>query len=206
MKEFSFKTPHSAVYIARYEKEESLQLLESYRTGPEPKRFFRGKSPSYLLQQAIKLDFLEKLEVQSLLEYTSQGKPQLKDGRFISISHSGNYIGVALSDSVPVGLDVQLYSDKPEKLLDKFAASNEREKMAILRKNTLPVYLWSAKEAVYKAAGIPGLSFKRDIQVVFKNRLPAEALVIKENTKKHYNLIAGKIDDLFIVLAEETRP
>ncbi len=202
MKEFSFKTRHSEIFIARYDKNEPPLLLKQYESDPVFSRFFEGKSLKYLLQQALKVDLLKKLDLLEPLHYLPSGKPVLNDGRFISVSHSADDVAVMISSDVAVGIDIQLYSEKPRKLLDKFASEAEKKKLEVLLKNNLPVYLWSAKEAVYKAAGIPGLSFKNDIRVIFKDRLPYEASVYVKGEVHNFRLIAGKIEDLFMVSAE----
>ncbi len=203
MKEFSFRTPDTDIYLAKYSPEECEELLEKYKADKDLEEFFRGKSKKHLYQQALKIDMLNKKGLLEKLVYLPDGKPLLKDGSYISISHSGDYIGIAHSKSVPVGLDIQLYSDKPEKILNKFASGDEISLLETLVKKNLPIYLWCAKEAVYKAAGIKGLSFKNQIKVSFKSRLPHEALALTNNSQKKYRLLAGKIEDLFLVLAEE---
>ncbi|QRP46835.1 4'-phosphopantetheinyl transferase superfamily protein [Amycolatopsis sp. FDAARGOS 1241] len=75
----------------------------------------------------------------------------------LSISHSGNLVGVAATDGVPVGLDVETSSRKADRSLIEYALSPaEQAAVAELPEADRPaaffVY-WTRKEAVMKATG-----------------------------------------------------
>ena len=48
----------------------------------------------------------------SNLIYSDLGKPYLKDGKHISISHSHDFTGIIISDSQEVGIDIEKQSEK----------------------------------------------------------------------------------------------
>ena len=59
------------------------------------------------------------------LAYEESGKPYLVDGPYISISHSRDWVCVALHDSRPIGIDLECFSDRMLALAQRFM--NEEE-------------------------------------------------------------------------------
>lgn len=97
------------------------------------------------------------------LYYDNKGKPLLKSGIHISISHTKKYAGVALSDS-ELGLDIEQHRSKIRRIAHKFVNPNDKVPTESLSNLTT---LWCAKEATYKALSVPGVSFRSDIAVSF---------------------------------------
>jgi len=99
------------------------------------------------------------------LYYDSDGKPHLKDGNNISITHSYGFSAIIIS-SGNVGIDMELRREKVIKIADKFL---DRE-FKYLNRNAanyvnMLIVLWGIKEAVYKMLSENGLSFKDHIYV-----------------------------------------
>ena len=57
--------------------------------------------------------------------YDAFGKPHLKDGKFISITHSFTFTGIILSDNLPVGIDIEKQREKILKIAHKFTSLEE---------------------------------------------------------------------------------
>lgn len=100
------------------------------------------------------------------LYYDDQGKPHLKDGTHISITHSHEFTAVILSKNKEVGIDIELQRDKILRIASKFTPIEEYRTLAnsdaVIRKLTI---VWGAKESLYKIYGTPGLSFLNHIYV-----------------------------------------
>lgn len=99
------------------------------------------------------------------LLYDVTGKPHLRDGKFISISHSHQLAVVLVSDQV-VGVDVELIREKVAKIGPKFCAT-ELQFLApdlTIDAERLTV-IWGAKEAVFKIVNREGISFKDHVFV-----------------------------------------
>ena len=79
-----------------------------------------------------------------VIEYKPTGKPILSKG-FISISHSHSYIIVAFSKTEPIGIDIELISEKINKVKSKFL--HPKDRYVNLKELT---QLWTIKEAFYK--------------------------------------------------------
>ena len=100
------------------------------------------------------------------LYYDNLGKPHLKDGKHISITHSFNFSGIIISDGTHVGIDIEKQRDKITKLANKFTPIEEYRTLAnheaLVRKLTI---VWGAKESLYKIYEVEGLSFIKDINI-----------------------------------------
>ncbi|WP_396602872.1 4'-phosphopantetheinyl transferase family protein [Algibacter sp. R77976] len=124
------------------------------------------------------------------LFYDDNGKPHLKDGKQISITHSFNFSAVIVSDLI-VGIDIEKQRDKinviAHKFIDyEFEYLNEETKDYI---NKLTV-IWCVKESLYKLFCTPGLSFKQHCLVIPFSIGDSETLAwIDYKDKKHsYNI------------------
>lgn len=98
------------------------------------------------------------------LYYDEFGKPHLKDGKHISITHSHEFSAIILSDET-VGIDMELQRDKIIKIADKFCDSEFQyliDNEEYIRKLTV---IWGAKEAIFKIRNEKGISFKNHIKV-----------------------------------------
>ncbi|SDG41548.1 4'-phosphopantetheinyl transferase family protein [Psychroflexus sediminis] len=99
------------------------------------------------------------------LSYDEKGKPHLKDGRHISITHSYEFTAVIVSDK-KVGIDIEKQRDKIKLIAPKFTPIEEYKALGtgedLVRKLTI---VWGAKESLYKLYGKKGLLFLHDIFV-----------------------------------------
>jgi hypothetical protein len=101
------------------------------------------------------------------LYYDADGKPHLKDGKNISITHSYSFSAIIVSDR-NIGIDMELQREKVITIADKFI----EPEFAYLDPLHLEDYMrkliviWGVKEAVYKMISRAGLSFKQHIEVL----------------------------------------
>ncbi|WP_121665856.1 4'-phosphopantetheinyl transferase family protein [Mesonia aquimarina] len=99
------------------------------------------------------------------LYYDDFGKPHLKDGKFISITHSFEFTGIIVSED-PIGIDIEKQREKILKIAHKFTPLEEYHTLAnedaLIRKLTI---VWGAKEGIYKLLSVPGLLFLHHINV-----------------------------------------
>lgn len=99
------------------------------------------------------------------LVYDASGKPHLRDGKYISISHSHHLAVVLVSDQA-VGIDVELIREKVAKIGPKFCASELPFLASDLTTETERLtVIWGAKEAVFKIVNREGISFKDHVFV-----------------------------------------
>jgi len=97
------------------------------------------------------------------LFYTNDGKPHLKDGKRISITHSFAFSAVIISDQV-VGIDIEKNRDKIVKIAPKFIESelNFIDKSNLVEHLTI---IWGAKESLFKIHPDGGLLFKKHLTI-----------------------------------------
>ena len=100
------------------------------------------------------------------LVYDSFGKPHLKDGKHISITHSYNFSAVVVS-SKEVGVDIEKQREKITKIATKFigfeASYLKENDSKLIQKLTR---IWCVKESLYKLYATPGMVFKKHFLVV----------------------------------------
>lgn len=84
-------------------------------------------------------------------------RPVLPQG-YLSLSHGGNWAVAAYNPLLPVGIDVEAPRAQLERVIARVASEREVAKLD-------HATVWGAKEAVYKAAGIKGLDWKKELDV-----------------------------------------
>ena len=147
---------------------ESLAELSAEVTlNPKNQQRFHGMK-SELHQRAF-LSVRKLLQLKGYtdfdLEYDQFGKPHLKDGKHISISHSHEYATIIISDEI-TGIDIELQRDKIIRIADKFVEPEweflDKENQEHIRKLTV---IWGVKESIFKIRNEAGISFKDHIHV-----------------------------------------
>jgi phosphopantetheinyl transferase len=98
-----------------------------------------------------------------IIEYGNNGEP-LMNGFYVSFSHSGEMIAVAISEQNPVGIDIERIQDKIVALRSKFVSENELTLEEIKNREAI-TRIWTAKEAVYKLFSGATPDFKAQIFV-----------------------------------------
>jgi len=100
------------------------------------------------------------------LFYDANGKPHLKDGKYISITHSFTFSGVIVSDS-EVGIDIEKQREKIGIIAKKFVDFEfdylSKSDDDYIRKLTV---IWGIKESLYKLFATPGMLFREHFLVI----------------------------------------
>ena len=140
------------------------------------------------------------LSVRSLLElfgyedidlsYDENGKPYLKDGKQISITHSFHFSAIIISDAI-IGIDIEKQRNKISIIAHKFVdyEFNYLDENSSDYINKLTV-IWCVKESLYKLFATPGLSFKQHCLVIpiSDNDTETVAWIDYEDRKYRYNI------------------
>ncbi len=123
------------------------------------------------------------------LYYDDKGKPHLKDGKHISITHSFTFSGVIISEH-EVGIDIEMQRDKiaiiAKKFVDyEFQYVSETDKDYI-KKLTV---IWGIKESLYKLFATPGMLFREHFIVIpfMLEDKETVAWIDYQNKKYRYN-------------------
>jgi phosphopantetheinyl transferase len=128
-----------------------------------------------------------------LIRIADTRKPYLPNEQYhFSISHCGDYAAAIVSSDQRVGVDIEITSEKAEKIKDKFLTQNEQLIFSLTPREPpgigshLTTLLWSAKESVYKWFGDGGVDFRKHIQLegIHEN----DEMIIGHFTKTHQQL------------------
>lgn len=162
-------TPNSLTTVKIWKITESFDaLIENMYLNPSSlERVLRMKSNmhqrGFLSVRHLLAEFGYK---DSDLFYDAYGKPHLKDGKQISITHSFHFSSVIISN-VPVGVDIEKQRDKITVIAHKFIDYEfeylDKEASDYVRKLTS---IWCVKESLYKLFDTPGLSFRQHCLVI----------------------------------------
>jgi phosphopantetheinyl transferase len=151
-----------------------------------------------LLQEAGYTDFD--------LYYDEFGKPHLKDGMYISITHSHEFSAIIVS-SQTVGIDIELQREKIIRIANKFNTDdlhylNPDKKLEYIQKLTV---IWGAKEAIFKIRNEKGISFKDHIKVhAFElENTSGKAQLHFDGIIKDFNIYFEDIENFTLVYALE---
>ena len=85
------------------------------------------------------------------IAYLPSGKPYLEDGSAcVSFSHTPGYVAVALHPSAEVGVDIEQYGTRVQRVASRFI--REDEKVSVESGDEIYALLlhWSAKETMFK--------------------------------------------------------
>jgi len=137
-------------------KDVCLHRLETMKSELHQRGFLSVRK---LLEQAGYTDFD--------LYYDENGKPNLKDGKHISITHSFEFSAIIISDR-NVGIDLEQQREKIIRIADKFTdfdsdffdKSNTKQTVRQL------TAIWGIKESIYKFYSLHGLSLKENMNVL----------------------------------------
>ncbi len=120
------------------------------------------------------------------------GKPYLVNMPYhISLSHSFDYAAVMLSKSKPVGIDVELVSQKVERIAHKFMSKQELDFIDPQHKTAQLYMCWCAKEAVYKCNGRKVISFLDHIRLepfTGEESGTIKAHILKDDINMHFDV------------------
>ena len=171
-------------------EELSLELINYAQT-----TFKSEKRQKEWLGTRLLLKLIEGQNAQ--ISYKATGAPILVNNqKHISISHSGTYVAIALSNC-HIGLDVQLITDKAMRLKSRFLS--EKEALLLTSQTDIEgaIRLWCAKEAVYKYLDIPGTEL---IGGIVLEKTPHDELL---ETSHGLQIYFNKHDNVVMAIAEK---
>lgn len=160
-------TVNAGILIWRIDESEQelINLLpDFYQYESELSKLASPKRRSEFLASRVALNTLAGKKVD--VSYTDEGKPVCNtESQHISISHSGKWIAVMIHPTNAVGIDIEIPTDKFEKLYKRFLNPSEQNHLYSdndLRKIQLA---WSAKEALYKIIGLEAVNFDKQLEI-----------------------------------------
>ena len=101
------------------------------------------------IERFATLLLLKEAKLEDQLQYNEFGKPFLRDGQFISISHDKNIVGTIIQEQ-EIGLDIQTVEERIHRIANKFCNDNELNQFQSTEERTA---IWCTKEAIFKYFG-----------------------------------------------------
>lgn len=158
---------NTSVYLWKIDEEIFDLKQHLFLTEISSNRLAKMKSESHIKGFLAVRQLLNTINyIDSDLYYDSFGKPLLKNGKNISISHSHEFACLIISD-VNVGIDIELKSEKILKNIpllfneDFIFNTKENKEDAI----TLTTFGWAIKEALFKLIPENNISFRDNIYI-----------------------------------------
>jgi len=108
-----------------------------------------------------------------LIKIADTKKPFLADEAFhFSISHCGDYVAAIVSKSNRVGVDIEVISEKVQRIKDKFLSPEEQQMLTeiydvhhSMHNVQLLTLAWSVKETMFKWYGLGGVDFREHLNI-----------------------------------------
>lgn len=160
-------SPKIKVYIWKVEESEA-DLAKGIELTPYCNDRFQGMRSEMHRRAFLSIRHLLALAgyVDADLYYDDAGKPHLKDGNYISITHSGDFTAIIVGQEQEVGIDIEKQREKILRIAHKFTPIEECRTIAntdaLVRKLTI---VWGCKESIYKIYAQHGLSFLYNIDI-----------------------------------------
>jgi phosphopantetheinyl transferase len=163
------KTLEHSTIIAFWKIEETLgELLEKLDDQAELlvqiSQF--GSEKRKLEYVATRVLLKETLGEEKLVEYYPSGAPFITDKSYhISITHTGEYVGIILNPTKNVGIDIEKIGDKVQRVKNKFLSEDELNFIDKSIEKTHLTLMWCAKETMYKIIENEIIDYITDLKI-----------------------------------------
>jgi phosphopantetheinyl transferase len=180
--------------------------LNTKELNSDEKNLLKLKKNNILREQFLATRKLLALENSDYkITYDINGKPMLNSIYNISISHSHEIAAIVISDNSKIGLDVQFKESKIFNIQNKFL--NKYEKSNIGDDPTVDILtmVWTSKESIYKAIGLKGISFSKNIKIdkVIEKDKTGIGYFINGTEKVKFDLKFFYVDEYTICFAHQ---
>lgn len=138
--------------------------------------------------------------------YTDQGKPYLKNGYFISFSHTTGFAGIIVSKTCKVGIDLELFREGIKRIAHKFMRDEENKTLSKTNEVSHLTHYWGAKEVMVKITGDRRHDFRKELLICpFHYGYPGHTtgIISARDYKKEVLLFFENIDNLYLTYGWE---
>jgi len=175
--------------------------LDSLSAFKSEERQIHWLASRVLIRTLLKTDqFIE-------LEFDQAGKPILINFPYeVSITHSGSYAGVILSNAYQVGIDIESLKPQLSKIAHKFIPASQLSTIDINKDLNILALQWSAKESLYKLFAKGKLDFREHLFVpsdTLKQNGKLEVSIQKDNFNANFQLNYEFFDDYVLTYVED---
>ena len=181
----------------------NLGELNYYELDEYDNNLLKAKKNELVREQFLAVRKTLQLEDPSYkIRYDELGRPSINSDLNISISHSNFMAAIVLSDHNKAGIDIQLKENKIINIQNKFLNESEKLENEYQSHVDYLTMIWTAKESIYKALGIKGVSFSDNIIIKNINKNKGHGYYINGKEKYKFDLIFFSIEDYILCYAQ----
>ena len=181
----------------------NLGELDYYELDEYDNNLIKAKKNQLVKEQFLAVRKILHLENPCYkIRYDESGKPFINSDLNISISHSKFMAAIVFSKNNKAGIDIEHKENKIINIQNKFLNDSEKLENEYQYNVDYLTMIWTAKESIYKALGIKGVSFSDNIIIKDINKNKGYGYYINGKEKYKFDLIFFSIEDYIICYAQ----
>ena len=181
----------------------NLGELDYYELDEYDNNLLKLKKNELVREQFLAVRKILQLEDPSYkIRYDESGKPSINSDLNISISHSKCMAAIVFSEHNKAGIDIELKENKIINIHNKFLNDSEKQENEYQSNVDYLTMIWTAKESIYKALGIKGVSFSDNIIIKNINKNKGHGYYINGKEKYKFDLIFFSIEEYILCYAQ----
>ena len=181
----------------------NLGELDYFELDEYDSNLIKAKKNELVREQFLAVRKILQLEDPSYkIRYDESGKPFINSDLNISISHSKFMAAIVFSEHNKAGIDIESKENKIINIQNKFLNNSEKLENKYQYNVDYLTMIWTAKESIYKAIGIKGVSFSDNIIIKDINKNKGYGYYINGKEKYKFDLIFFSIEDYIICYAQ----
>jgi len=184
------------IHLIHFDAFDPLIYLDQLTEG-EQERFFTFHHIKRKCEYVATRILRHRLFGHQHIHYDTHGAPFIENEGFISISHAGNVVGLAVSKKFKLGLDLEYIRNKAYILRSKFLSEHEAKNLDT-NSMTEMAKVWSIKEVMYKLAGRKKIIFKKELLIKKVSDDFWTGTIINPNEKIHVQVNSFIHKDIII--------
>ena len=181
----------------------NLGELDYFELDEYDSNLIKAKKNELVREQFLAVRKILQLEDPSYkIRYDESGKPSINSNLNISISHSNLMAAIVFSEHNKAGIDIESKENKIINIQNKFLNDSEKLENEYQSNIDYLTMIWTAKESIYKAIGIKGVSFSDNIIIKNINKNKGHGYYINGKEKYKFDLIFFSIEECILCYAQ----
>ena len=181
----------------------NLGELDYFELDEYDRNLMKAKKNELVREQFLAVRKILQLEDPSYkIRYDESGKPYINSDLNISISHSKSMAAIVFSEHNLAGIDIEHKQNKIIRIKNKFLNDSEKLENEYQYNVDNLTMMWTAKESIYKALGIKGVSLSDNIIIKNINKSKGHGYYIKGKEKYKFDLKFFSIEEYILCYAQ----
>ena len=181
----------------------NLGELDYFELDEYDSNLIKAKKNELVREQFLAVRRTLQLEDPSYkIRYDESGKPIINSDINISISHSKCMAAIVFSEHNKAAIDIEHKENKIINIQNKFLNDSEKQENGYQSNVDYLTMIWTAKESIYKALGIKGVSFSDNIIIKNIKKNKGHGYYINGKEKYKFDLIFFSIEEYILCYAQ----